>query len=142
MKLLENEDVDVHTFHHEQHKWSPSKFHDDAMVNAVLNVAAQLSVLASATNRLLYGLKYGKNEGLSVAERWTPHRRAWQPGWSRWPSASPIATCEFVAHRQETRLDELWCRRPLATAAVHAADAPNHALVATVESDSQCRTRE
>lgn len=68
MKLLEDEDVDVRTFHHEQHTWSPSKFHDDPMVNAVLNVAAQLSVLASATNGLLYGLKFGKKEGLSVAE--------------------------------------------------------------------------
>jgi microcystin degradation protein MlrC len=68
MKLLEKEDVDVCTFQHEQQTWSPSKFHKDPMVNAVLNVAAQLSVLASATNGLLYGLKYGKKEGLSVAE--------------------------------------------------------------------------
>lgn len=48
--------------------WSPTRFHSDPMVNAVLNVAAQLAVLANATNGLLYGLKYSKSEGMSLAE--------------------------------------------------------------------------
>lgn len=48
--------------------WEPTAFHRDPMVNAVLNVAAQLASLANATNGLLYGLKYGKFEGMSIAE--------------------------------------------------------------------------
>lgn len=62
------EHVKVNTFNHEQRYWAPNSFHDDPMVNAVLNVAAQTSVLASATNELLYGLKYGKETGMSIAE--------------------------------------------------------------------------
>lgn len=48
--------------------WEPKKYDREPMVNAVLNVAAELSALAKATNRLLYGLKYGDVEGVSVAE--------------------------------------------------------------------------
>lgn len=49
-------------------KWEPESLHKDPMVNAILNVAMSLSELAEATNGLLYGLKYGKQEGLSIAE--------------------------------------------------------------------------
>jgi hypothetical protein len=49
-------------------RWEPAEFHSDPMVNAVLNVAAQLAVLANATNGLLYGLKYSKGDGMSIAE--------------------------------------------------------------------------
>ena len=38
------------------------------MVNAVLNVAEQLSELARATNSLYYAFKYNKERGTSVAE--------------------------------------------------------------------------
>jgi len=62
------EPVKIDTFSHEQPYWAPSEFHDDPKVNAVLNVAAQISVLASATSELLYGLKYGKDTGMSIAE--------------------------------------------------------------------------
>jgi|KBSSwiStaDraftv2_1062776.scaffolds.fasta_scaffold00132_80 hypothetical protein len=48
--------------------WEPAELHDDPMVNAVLNVAAQLAALAGATNELLYGLKYSKDTGMSIAE--------------------------------------------------------------------------
>lgn len=48
--------------------WEPTKFHDDPLANAVLNVAAQLAVLARATDGLLYGLKYSKVQGMSIAE--------------------------------------------------------------------------
>lgn len=48
--------------------WEPTKFHDDPLANAVLNVAAQLAVLARATDGLLYGLKYSKGKGMSIAE--------------------------------------------------------------------------
>lgn len=33
--------------------WEPEDFHKDPMVNAVLNVAAQLSAIARATDNLL-----------------------------------------------------------------------------------------
>ncbi len=49
-------------------KWEPEKYHKDPMVNAVLNLAAEMSHLAEATNKLLYGLKYSETDGLSVAE--------------------------------------------------------------------------
>jgi hypothetical protein len=49
-------------------KWEPEEYHKDPMVNAVLNVAHELCRLADATNGLLYGLKYGKQEGMSIAE--------------------------------------------------------------------------
>lgn len=40
----------------------------EPMVNAVLNVAEQLARLAEATRGLLYGLKYSKADGMSIAE--------------------------------------------------------------------------
>lgn len=49
-------------------KWEPENHHKDPMVNAILNVAEGLHDLASATSRLLYGLKYGESEGMSIAE--------------------------------------------------------------------------
>jgi len=49
-------------------RWAPVDFHNDQQVNALLNIAAGLHQLAAATNGLLYGLKYGKEEGMSVAE--------------------------------------------------------------------------
>jgi hypothetical protein len=49
-------------------EWEPKQFHKDPMVNAVLNVAESLSRLAEATDGLLYGLKYSRAEGTSVAE--------------------------------------------------------------------------
>lgn len=48
--------------------WKPAHYHNDPMVNAVLNVAKQLNSLAVATDGLLYGLKYGAKEGMSIAE--------------------------------------------------------------------------
>lgn len=49
-------------------EWEPKDLHSDPMVSAVLNVAASLSELALATDRLLYGLKYSGKEGMSIAE--------------------------------------------------------------------------
>ncbi|WP_437606270.1 hypothetical protein WMF20_35460 [Sorangium sp. So ce834] len=49
-------------------EWEPGAYDEDPMVNAVLNVARELRRLADATNGLLYGLKYGKEQGLSIAE--------------------------------------------------------------------------
>lgn len=48
--------------------WTPTRFDDDPLANAVLNVAAQLAALARATDGLIYGLKYSKGEGKSIAE--------------------------------------------------------------------------
>ncbi len=48
--------------------WEPESHHKDPMVNAVLNMAEQISRLADATNGLLYGLKYSKENGMSIAE--------------------------------------------------------------------------
>ena len=48
--------------------WEPTQYAKDPMVNAVYNVAAELSALASATRGLLYGLKYSKDNGVSIAE--------------------------------------------------------------------------
>jgi hypothetical protein len=48
--------------------WEPSDHHPNATVNAILNVAESISALASATNGLLYGLKYSREKGLSLAE--------------------------------------------------------------------------
>ena len=48
--------------------FEPEDFCDDPMANAIMNVAAQISALARATNGLLYGLKYSKGDGMSVAE--------------------------------------------------------------------------
>ncbi len=48
--------------------WEPEEHSADPMVNAVLNVAAAIDRLASATNGLLYGLKYSKDQGMSLAE--------------------------------------------------------------------------
>jgi hypothetical protein len=49
-------------------KWEPEDYDKDPMVNAVLNVAAQLADCATATRGLLYAFKYSKDTGLSVAE--------------------------------------------------------------------------
>lgn len=49
-------------------KWEPGQYHKDATVNAILNVACSIQHLADATDGLIYGLKYGKNNGLSLAE--------------------------------------------------------------------------
>lgn len=49
-------------------KFEPDQYHADPMVNAVLNVAAALRALAQSTDGLLYGLKYSKGDGMSVAE--------------------------------------------------------------------------
>lgn len=62
------EEVAINVFSYERGCWSPSAFDPDPLVNAVLNVAAQVAVQAAATNELLLGLKYGKKEGLSIAE--------------------------------------------------------------------------
>ena len=48
--------------------YKPTEYHKDPMVNAVLNVACQIAALAHATDGLLYGLKYSKTTGMSVAE--------------------------------------------------------------------------
>jgi hypothetical protein len=49
-------------------EWEPSDHHEDPTVNALLNIAESISNLAAATNGLLYGLKYSKDEGMSLAE--------------------------------------------------------------------------
>lgn len=49
-------------------QWEVRDLHTDPMVNAVLNVAAAIGQLARATDGLLYGLKYGKAQGVSIAE--------------------------------------------------------------------------
>lgn len=49
-------------------KWEPGQYHKDPAVNAILNVARSIQHLADATNGLLYGLKYSKGEGMSLAE--------------------------------------------------------------------------
>lgn len=49
-------------------EWGPQLFHNDPTTNALYNIAASLDKLADATNGLLYGLKYGKRDGMSIAE--------------------------------------------------------------------------
>lgn len=79
-------------------EWRPGKFSDDPIVNAILNVAAEINGHSEATRRaahelsnfgtdedgngvtdalnncakaidgILYGLKYGKSEGMSISE--------------------------------------------------------------------------
>lgn len=49
-------------------RWEPVQYHKDPVVNAILNVAHSVQNLADATDGLIYGLKYGKNNGLSLAE--------------------------------------------------------------------------
>lgn len=48
--------------------WEPTDYDEDPMVNAMMNIAEALHRQADATNALLYGLKYGKAEGMSIAE--------------------------------------------------------------------------
>lgn len=48
--------------------WEPGTYHEDPTVNALLNIAASLAACAAAQRELLYGLKYGKDTGLSIAE--------------------------------------------------------------------------
>ena len=48
--------------------WKPGTYHKDPTVNALLNIAASLAACASAQREILYGLKYGKDNGLSIAE--------------------------------------------------------------------------
>jgi hypothetical protein len=48
--------------------WEPEEFHHDPMVNAILNIAAELNFCGRGISSLLYGLKYGKEDGMSVAE--------------------------------------------------------------------------
>ena len=55
-------------------EWEPQYFCDDPTTNAILNVAASIAQLAAATNGLLYGLKFGKQEGLSIAEALSEQR--------------------------------------------------------------------
>jgi hypothetical protein len=49
-------------------KWEPEPYDENPTVNAILNVACGLHRLAAATRSLLYGLKYGEDNGLSIAE--------------------------------------------------------------------------
>ena len=49
-------------------KWEPEQFEEDPVANAIMNVASELNFLANATQSLLYGLKYGKETGMSIAE--------------------------------------------------------------------------
>ena len=48
--------------------WEPRHFCKDATANALLNIAAEINGMADATRKLLYGLKYGEREGMSIAE--------------------------------------------------------------------------
>jgi hypothetical protein len=48
--------------------WEPEDYSDDPHVNAMLNIAKSIADLAKATDGLLYGLKYSKGDGMSVAE--------------------------------------------------------------------------
>jgi hypothetical protein len=49
-------------------KWEPTEHHEDPTVNALLNIAEGLFLLAERTGDLLYGLKYSNERGMSVAE--------------------------------------------------------------------------
>jgi hypothetical protein len=49
-------------------EWKPTNFVKDPIANAILNVAAELNLLATKTGGLLYGLKYDKDSGMSIAE--------------------------------------------------------------------------
>jgi predicted alpha/beta-hydrolase family hydrolase len=50
-------------------KWEPETYRPgDPVANALLNIAAELNALAGATHDLLYGLKYGREQGMSIAE--------------------------------------------------------------------------
>jgi hypothetical protein len=46
----------------------PDDYNADPTANAIMNVAAAIDRLAQAVNSLLYGLKYSKGEGMSIAE--------------------------------------------------------------------------
>lgn len=59
-------------------RWEPEQYHKDPMINAVLNVAASVSELAEATDGIIYGLKYSKKEGMSIAEAIECHTKAIQ----------------------------------------------------------------
>lgn len=48
--------------------WEPTEYVDDPQANAILNVAAAIFDLSKSVNELLYGLKFGKQEGMSIAE--------------------------------------------------------------------------
>lgn len=49
-------------------KWEPEEYDADPTVNAILNVAAALTKLAAAADGIIYGLKYSKDNGMSIAE--------------------------------------------------------------------------
>lgn len=49
-------------------EWEPGEYDADPMTNAVLNVARELAGLSAATRGLLYGMKYSKDQGTSIAE--------------------------------------------------------------------------
>jgi hypothetical protein len=55
--------------------WKPESYNADPTVNAMLNIAAGLHAQAAATRELLYGLKYGKDEGMSIAEAIEMHAK-------------------------------------------------------------------
>ena len=49
-------------------KWEPKEYVEDPTANAQLNIAEALAGCADGLNGLLYGLKYSKGEGMSIAE--------------------------------------------------------------------------
>lgn len=49
-------------------QWEPEDYDDNPIANAIYNVAAQIADLSASVNVLLYGLKYSRQEGMSVAE--------------------------------------------------------------------------
>lgn len=49
-------------------KWEPEDYCPDPIANALLNIAEALHRQATATDNLLYALKYSKGDGLSIAE--------------------------------------------------------------------------
>jgi hypothetical protein len=49
-------------------EWEPNNHHPDPTVNALLNIAESIAQAASAIDDLNYAFKFGKKDGLSVAE--------------------------------------------------------------------------
>lgn len=48
--------------------WEPAALHKEAQANALLNIARELHYCGAAIESLLYGLKYAKGDGMSLAE--------------------------------------------------------------------------
>lgn len=49
-------------------KYEPEDYCENEIANAIMNVAAELRFVGQSIDSLLYGLKYSKMEGMSIAE--------------------------------------------------------------------------